>query len=90
MLDEQGLKQIRVLKDDPCLARHKTPLEKFSSRNDLTLKSKGVTLPSDKTGKIPLDYILCISDAFKRITKGSGYSTNQKAKSPTNLRWKRG
>ena len=65
-----------MLKDDPGFTklkwfsqfRLKTPLEKFSSRNDLTLKSTGVTLPSVETGKIPLDYI-----PFKRITKDSSY-----------------
>ena len=44
MLDEQGLKPISVLKDDPGFAklnwfslfRLKTPLEKFSSRNEGT------------------------------------------------------
>ena len=48
-------------------------MEKFSNRNDLTLTSKGVTLPSDKMGKTPLDYVSCISDSFKRISKGFSY-----------------
>ena len=29
--------------------------------------------PSEKTGKTPLDYVPCISEAFQRITKGSSY-----------------
>ena len=37
------------------------------------LKSTGVTLPSEKTGKTSLDYVPCISKAFKRITKGSSH-----------------
>ena len=47
MLDENGVKPLSVLKDDPgftklnwfSLFRLKTPLEKFSSRNDLSLSS---------------------------------------------------
>ena len=43
MLDENGIKPLRVLKDDAAFAklnwfslfRLKTPFEKFSSRNDL-------------------------------------------------------
>ena len=31
--------------------------------------STGVTLPSNKTGKIPLDYVSCVSEVFKRIKK---------------------
>ena len=94
MLDERGFKPLRMLKDDPGFAklnwfthlRLKTPLEKFSSRNDLTLRSSGVTLPALKTGttpldhaslgstgKTPLDYITCISEAFQRIGKGPSY-----------------
>ena len=103
MLDENGIKPLSVLKDDPGFAklnwfslfRLKTSLEKFSSRNDLSLRSTGVTLPSvqtgktpvdhasqtstgvtfpsEKTGRTPLDYISCISELFKRITKGSSY-----------------
>ena len=57
MLDENGFKPLSALKDDQGFAklnwfshfRLKTPLEKFSIRNDLTLTSTGVTLPSDKT-----------------------------------------
>ena len=64
MLDEQGLKPISALKDDPgftklnwfSLLRLKTPLKKFSSWNNITLRSTGVSLPSVKTGKTPLDY----------------------------------
>ena len=37
------------------------------------LMSTGVTLPSDKTGKTCIDYVSCISDSFKRISKGSSY-----------------
>jgi len=54
MLDERGFKNLSVLKKDPGYAklnwfshfRLKSPLEKFSSRNDLSLRSTGVTLPS--------------------------------------------
>ena len=54
--------------------RLKTTLEKFGSRNPgLSLTSKGVTLPSNKTGKTPLDYISCASESFKGIQKGSSY-----------------
>ena len=64
MLDENGVKPLSVLKDDPGFAklnwfslfRLKTPLEKFSSRNDLLLRSTGVTLHSAKTGKTPVDH----------------------------------
>ena len=38
------------------LFRLKSPLKKFSSKNDLTLWSTGVKLPSVKTGKTPLDH----------------------------------
>lgn len=79
MLNKQGFKPLSVLKDDQDFAklncfshfRLKTPMEKFSSRSDLTLISTGVTLPSVKTGKTPLDYVSCISEAFKSISKGS-------------------
>ena len=62
MLDENGIKPLNVLKDDPefaklnwfSLFRLKTPLEKLSSRNDLSLRSTGVTLPSVQTGKTPV------------------------------------
>ena len=55
---------LSMLKDDPgftklnwfSLFRLKTPLDKISSRNDLTLRSTGVKLPSVKTGKTPLDH----------------------------------
>ena len=47
--------------------------EKSSNRNDLPLTSTGVTLPSDKTGRTPLDYVSCVSESFKRISKGSRY-----------------
>ena len=81
MLDERGFKPLSVLKDNPGFAklnwfsqfRLKTLLEKFSSRTDLTVTSTGVALPFDKTGKAPFDYISCISDSFKRISKGSIY-----------------
>ena len=64
MLDENGVKLLNVLKDDPGFAklnwfslfRLKTPLEKFSSRNDLSLRSTGVTLPSVQTGKTLVDH----------------------------------
>ena len=72
MLDENGLKPLSALKDDPgfaklnwfCLFRLKTPLEKFSSRNDLSLRSTGVTLPSVQTGKTPLDQASLKSTRF--------------------------
>ena len=35
--------------------------------------STGVTLPSNKTGDISLDYVSCVSEAFKRINKVSSY-----------------
>ena len=38
-----------------------------------SLQSTGVTFPSEKIGRTPLDYIPCISEAFKRFTKGSSY-----------------
>ena len=60
--------------------------------NDLALKSTGVTLPSEKTGRTPLDYVPCISEAFKRITNGSSYYTRilllHKPKGVTNYRSK--
>ena len=64
MLDERGFKPLSMLKDDPGFAtlnwfslfRLKTPLEKFSRWNDLMLRSTGVTLPSVKTNKTPLDH----------------------------------
>ena len=54
---------LSALKDDQGYAkfnwfshfRLKTPLEKFSSRNNLTLTSTGVSIPSVKTGTTPLD-----------------------------------
>ena len=33
----------------------------------------GVSLPKDKTGKTPIDYMESPDDVFKRISKGSGY-----------------
>ena len=71
-----------MLNDNPGFAklnwfshfRLKTTLEKLSTRNpDMRMSSKGVTLPSDKTGRTPLDYVSCASDSFKRINKGSSY-----------------
>ena len=64
MLDEHGIKPLSVLKDNPGFAkinwfshfRLKTPLEKFSSRDEFTLRSTGVTLASVKTGKTPLNH----------------------------------
>ena len=73
-LDEQGFKPLSVLKDDPGFAhliwftyfRLKTLVEKFGKRNPgLSLTSKEVTLPSDMTGKTPLDYISCVCESFK-------------------------
>ena len=37
------------------------------------LISKGVTFPSDKMVRTPLDYVSCASDSFKWINKGSSY-----------------
>ena len=122
MLAENGIKPLSVLKDDSGFAklnwfsmfRLKTPLEKFSSRNDLSLRSTGVTLPfvpmgktpldhaslkstgvripSEKMGRTPLDYVPCISEALKRITKGSSYYRQSlllhKPKGATNYRSK--
>ena len=53
LLDENGIKSIQELKDDPNLAklnwfslfRLETSIREFSSRNDLSLRSTGVTLP---------------------------------------------
>ena len=64
MLDERGFKHLSMLKDDPGFAklnwfihfRLKTSPEKFSSRNDLSLRSTGDTIPSVKTCKTPLDH----------------------------------
>ena len=65
-----------VLKDDPDFInlnflsyfRFKLPLEELKGRNPGgTLPSTGVTLSSDKTDKIPLDYFSCVSEAFKNI-----------------------
>jgi len=54
--------------------RLKTPLDKFYNGNQgLSLTSKGATLLSDKTGKTPLDNVLCASESFKRTQKGSSY-----------------
>ena len=60
----QRLKPLSMLKDDPGFVklnwfshlRLKTPLKKLSSRNNFTLRSTGVTLPSVKMGKTPLDH----------------------------------
>ena len=40
---------------------------------DVSLTSKGVKLPFDKTGKTPLDYVSCASDLFKPLSEGSSY-----------------
>ena len=65
-----------MLKDDPGFAhliwftyfRLKTLVEKFGKRNPgLSLTSKGVTLPSDKTGETLLDYVSYATVSFKRI-----------------------
>ena len=64
LLDENGIKSIQELKDDPNLAklnwfslfRLETSIREFSSRNDLSLRSTGVTLPSVRTGKTPVDH----------------------------------
>ena len=32
-----------------------------------TKLTEGVTLPSDKTGNTPIDYILCVCESFKQI-----------------------
>jgi len=46
------------------------PLENFSELNPfLSLTSNGVTLPTEKTGKTPLDYIPCVSEAFKELRR---------------------
>ena len=84
MLDENGLKRLSVLKDDPGFAklnflshfRLRTEVYEFSNRNpDVRLTSKGVKLPSDKTGRTPLDYVSCAGDSFKRTLKGPSYSS---------------
>ena len=43
------------------------------SLDHASLTSTGVTPPSVKTGKTSLDYVSCISETFKRISKGSSY-----------------
>ena len=82
MLDENGIKPLSVLKDDPGFAklnwfrllRLKTPLGKFSSGNDLTLRSTGVTLPSVKTGKTPLDHASLMSTGVTLPSEKTGKS----------------
>ena len=76
ILDKQDFKLLSVLKDDSGFAKLNlfTTLAKFGNRNPgLSLTSKGVSLPSDKTSKTPLDYVTCASEFFKRIQKGSIY-----------------
>ena len=52
----------------------KAAVTKFSHRSpELSLTLKGVSLPSDKTGKTPLDFASCGSESFKRIQKGSNF-----------------
>ena len=72
MLDEQSFIPLRVLKDDPGLAKLnwftyfilKTTLEKLGYWNPgLSLMLKVV--PFDKTGKTSLDYVSCASESFK-------------------------
>ena len=59
MLDKQGFKPLNALKFNWFSHfRLKTPLEKFSSRNDLTLTSTVVSLPSVRTGTTPTDHAL--------------------------------
>ena len=42
------------------------PLEEFKEMNPgLRLTSTVVTLPSDKIGKIPLEFVSCVSEVFK-------------------------
>ena len=71
LLDENGFKFLKILKDAPGFKnlnfltyfRLKQPLEGFRER-----------IPRLRlTGKIPLDYVSCVSEAFERITKGSSY-----------------
>ena len=63
-----------MLKDDPGFMsltyfRLKLLLEEFKRRNSgLRLTSTGVTLPSDRTSKTPLDYV-CVS-LSKKNQKG--------------------
>ena len=96
MLDEKGFKPLSALKKDQGFAklnwfslfRLKTPLEKFCSRNHLTLTSTGVT-HSHLYRKVK--HILTMSPASVSHFKGSArapatreelcYFTNQKAQS---------
>ena len=56
------------------LVRVPSPLQDFNKMYPgLSLTLAGVTLPSNKMGKTPLDYIPCVSEAFKRINKASSY-----------------
>ena len=82
LLDHQGLKPLNELKDDPDFAeinwlsyfRLSNSIKAFAKRNHVsTIKATGVSLPKDKTGRTPLDYMESPDDAFKRISKGSGY-----------------
>ena len=80
MLDKRGFKPLSVLKDDPGFAnlnwfshfRLKTLPKKFSSRNNLTLRSAGVTLPSVKMGKTPLDHALLTSTGVTLPSEKTG------------------
>ena len=82
LVDEQGLKWLKELTDVPGFKNlnwfmHyglKAVVIRFSHRSpELSLTLKGVSLPSEKTGKTPIDYVKCLSEAFERIQKGSGY-----------------
>ena len=82
LLDHQGLKPLNELKDDPDFAeinwlsyfRLSNTIKAFAKRNHVSMTTAtGVSLPKDKTGKTPLDYMESPEDAFKRISKGSGY-----------------
>ena len=78
--DEQVFKSLSVLKDDPGFAklnwfshfRLNISMEKFSSRNNLTLKSRGVTLPSVKAGKTPLYHALRTSTGDRLFSVNTG------------------
>ena len=111
MLDENGVKPLNVLMDDPDFAklnwfslfRLKTPLEKFCSWNDLSLRSTGATLPSVQTGKTPVDHVSQSSTGVTFPSEKTGRtlrasattdeyycSTSQKELQTIDQRWKKG
>ena len=81
-MDEDGIKPLNPLKDELGLTRlhflsHARLVRVLGHMEKvypgLKLKSKGVSIPVDKLGKTPLDYISNVAEAFSRIKKGSSY-----------------